>query len=64
MKCVGLTDAPKSICKNHGSPEDWWQTPFKSERDAKFWKRDMLTVSGYKADPKGNGGRYGYTFTA
>jgi len=63
MKCVGLTDDPKVSRKRHGDPLDWWQTPFRSEGDARTWKGDMLTVPGYQSGPDANGWRYGYTFT-
>jgi len=64
MKCVGLTNDPRASRKAHGNPLDWWQTPFRSKADAKAWKGDMLTVSGYKSGPNARGWRYGYTFTA
>ncbi|MHC4715941.1 MAG: hypothetical protein ACYS5V_03160 [Planctomycetota bacterium] len=64
MKYVGLTDEPRIRRKKHGSPADWWQTPFRSEREAKQWKGDLLTVPGYRAEPSQDGWRYGYTFTA
>ena len=63
MKYVGLTDDPAERKIAHGSPSDWWQRSFSTEREARQWEKEMLAKVGYKGGPGGEGWRYGYTYT-
>lgn len=63
MKYVGLTDDPVKRKIEHGSPPDWWQRQFASEKEARQWEKDTLAQDGYRGGPGGAGWRYGYTYT-
>jgi hypothetical protein len=63
MKYVGLTDDPGERKQAHGSPSDWAQRAFSSEREARQWEKEMLAKPAYKGGPGGQGWRYGYTYT-
>lgn len=63
MKYVGLTDDPEERKIAHGSPADWWQRSFSTEREARQWEKEMLAKPDYKGGPGGEGWRYGYTYT-
>jgi len=63
MKYVGLTDQPDRRRTEHGDPPDWWQTRFRTEREARNWEARMLAVSGYQGGSGGQGWQYGYMYT-
>ena len=63
MKYVGLTDDPTTRKQSHGSPSDWWQRPFSSEREARIWEKAMIAKTGFTGGSGGEGWRYGYTYT-
>lgn len=61
---AGLTDEPEQRKREQGSPRDFRvMQQFTSESSARQWERRMR-AQGYENDTRGQGWKYGYTFSS